>query len=147
MIEHVWTVVCSRAVVDRESNIISLHDIIEQLNIEGEPVPDGMIPLRLEVATLWTRSNFDVPERGRARLVFLSPTRMIGNPPEVEVDLSNVKRHRTMWRFQGLPASESGRHIFRVEFQDEGETEWRQVAAVPLEIIFTPPDLPSSKSE
>ncbi len=33
MIDHVWTVICSRAVIDADSNILSLQSIIEQIEI------------------------------------------------------------------------------------------------------------------
>ena len=33
-----------------------------------------------------------------------------------------------------------GRYVFRVELQDEDETEWHDVAAIPLEVEFSPPE-------
>jgi hypothetical protein len=140
MIDHVWTVVCSRAVIDRESNNVSLQNIIEQITIGGEPMPDAMVPIPLEVMTLWVRANTDIPSRARTRLTFLSPSDTVLGSAESEVDLSEYERYRVRMHFQGLPVTEPGRYTFHMELQNEGESEWHQVAAIPLRIIFMPPD-------
>lgn len=136
MIDHVWTVVCSRAVIDRESNNVSLQNIIEQINIKGEPIPDTAVAIQLEVVTLWARANTDGPSRGSTHLTLLSPSGKALGSFESEVDLSEYQRFRTRTHFQALPVTESGRYNFRVELQNEGESEWHQVAMVPVEIAF-----------
>lgn len=140
MIQHIWTVICSNSVIDQDSNNISLQSVIEQLNIAGTPPASGVVPavpISLEVVTLWARADFDVPGRGRARVTFLFPSGIPSAPLQFEygIDLSSFKRNRTRWHINGLPIRESGRHIFRVEFQNEGENVWREVATVPLEVI------------
>ena len=61
MIDHVWTVLCSHAVIDRDSNSVSLLDVIEQLNIGDEPSPEGRIISSLDLMTLWAREDIDRP--------------------------------------------------------------------------------------
>jgi len=147
MIDHVWTVVCSRAVTDRESNNVSLQNVVEQITIRGEPIPDAMVPIPLDVVTLWVRANTDIPSRGYTRLIFLSPSGTVIGSLESEVDLSEYERYRTRTHFQGLPVTEPGRYTFRVELQNEGESEWHQVALIPLRIIFMPPEAEQAESE
>ena len=121
---------------------MSLHSVIEQLTISGElSAPAIVIPFPLEIVTLWARTDFDVASLGRARLTFLSPSETPVIPPfEHDVDLRTYLRMRSRRHFQGLPVTEPGRHTFRVELQQEGETTWRQVAAIPLLIAFEPPE-------
>lgn len=141
MIDHIWTVVCSRVVVDRESNNVSIQNVLEQLNIMGEPKPDGMLPINVEIVSLWVRSDLDVPGRGRSRLTFLFPSgKRIEVSGELNVNLSESRRGRTIMKLQGFPIRESGQHALCVEFQNEGEAEWHQVAAIPVEVIFEPPE-------
>jgi transcriptional regulator with XRE-family HTH domain len=59
---------------------------------------------------------------------------------EYPVDLTTYERFRSQVRFTGIPAEEAGRHYFYVGLQEEGEIEWRRVAAVPLTIAFRPPE-------
>lgn len=142
MIDHVWTVVCSRSVIDKDSNNISLQDVIEQLTLFTEPGEPVVVPMPLEVVTLWARSDFNVPARGRARLTFSSPSEEFVVPPfEHDVDMSSHRRVRSRAHFQGLPIREPGRHTFRIELQNEGETTWHRVAAVPLQILFEAPEI------
>lgn len=141
MICHVWTVLCSHAVIDKESNNVSLLDVVEQLNIRDEPSPEGGILFSLDLMTLWARACLDRPAQGRGRVTFLSPSGEVKEGPfAYDIDLSEHKRNRSTGRFRSLHMSESGCHTFRVELQNEGETEWHQVADIPLEIDFTPPD-------
>jgi hypothetical protein len=141
MIDHVWTVVCSHAVIDRDSNSVSLLDVVEQLNIREEPSPEGSVILPLDIVTLWVRADFDVPTRGRGRVTFFSPSGAVNDGPfEFDIDLSEHRRNRSRGRLQTLHVGESGRHTFLVELQDKDDNEWHEVAAVPLEINFLPPD-------
>lgn len=140
MIDHVWTVVCSRAVIDRDSNNVSIQNVLEQLTIKGKPESGVVVPIPLEAVTLWVRTDPDMPSRGRTRLTFLSPSGEALGEVESEIDLTEFERHRHRVHFQQLPVEESGRHVFRVELQHEGEDEWHQVAAIPLSIHFMLPD-------
>jgi len=66
------------------------------------------------------------------RLTFVSPSGKGHGHKELDVDLTTVEHYRTLIRFSGLPLSEPGRHIFRVELQEDPERGWQPVAAVPL---------------
>ena len=141
MIDHVWTVICSRAVIDKESNNFSLQNVLEKVTIYGAPSPRTQIPESFDIVTTWIRSDPGMPCRGAMRLTFVLPSgEIFGSVMELNIELTQNERYRQKIHFQGLPAAEAGRHIARVELQNEGESEWRQVAAIPLEIDFQPPE-------
>jgi len=141
MIDHVWTVVCSHSVTDRDSNNVSIFNVVEQIKVTGEPKPQGVVPIRFEIVTLWARSDFDKPARGRTRITFTSPSeKKVKLGEERDIDLSKYERLRTRRAIQGLPVSEPGRHVIRVELQNKGENRWRKVASVPLKIEFVSPE-------
>lgn len=137
MINHVWTVACSRAVIDVKSNNVSLQNVIEQINIVEELQPDGMVNIPLEIITLWARAKPDVPDQGKSRITFLSPSGKVLGSTESEVDLSKHERSRTRLKFQGIPIREPGHYIFRVELQDK--RAWHQVAIIPLQVVYDVP--------
>jgi hypothetical protein len=71
MIHHVWTVFCSSSAIDRDTNQVSLFDLIEQVTVQAvEPRAAGergVIPARFQVVTLWTRGeagDLEVPPPG-----------------------------------------------------------------------------------
>jgi hypothetical protein len=69
MIQHVWSVLCARAVIDSESNTISLFDVVEQIVAIGPgiaaigPGAEGVAPVSLELVTLWSRDSLDEAAR------------------------------------------------------------------------------------
>lgn len=138
MIDHVWTVLCSRAVVDKSSNNVSLQNVIEQVAVEAEPTPGALIAMRPQVVTLWARSEPDNPVRGRARLTMRGPSGKDFGLVESEINLSEHQRYRSLATLEGLPAEEAGRHWIIVESREEGEGEWREVDRIPLMLIFSP---------
>jgi hypothetical protein len=139
MIDHVWTVVCSSAVIDRETNNISIHNVIERLTIHAEPVPDGALPIQLHIASLWARSDFAQPAKGTARMTLHTSSGPRQDRPELDVNLMEHSRARTIWKVGSLPVPGPGRYTFRIDFKPENGTRWKRVAAVPLEVVFEPP--------
>lgn len=139
MINHVWTVICSRAVVDNESNNVTLQNILEQFRIKAEPEPDGVIGIPFDIMTLWIRSDENVPEKANTKLILVSPSGKIIHTYETDIDLTNHERFRSKAKFSGLPASKSGRYLFRVAIQQEKSEEWKVVTEIPLSVNFEPP--------
>jgi len=139
MVDHVWTVACSRAVIDQASNNLSLEGVLEQLTITGKPLPDGFLALPFDVATLWARSNPAVPEKARMRLSLLAPSGKEHTVKEFDIDLTTAERYRALLKFNAIPVSESGRHVFRVDLQQDPEANWKLVASIPITIDFVEP--------
>ncbi len=140
MIDHVWTVVCSRSVVDERSKNISIQNVVEQVNIVGTPAPEQVIPMQLEVVSFWTRTEPETPAAGRLRVAFNAPSGKVLGQLELPINLAKHERFRSQMRFAGIPAEEVGRHYFYVDLQEEGRNGWQRVAAVPVTITFKPPE-------
>ncbi len=136
MVKHVWTVICSRAVIDRESNNVSLENVLERIRINAEPEPDGFIGIPFTVISLWIRENDELPTKSKTRLEMVSPSGETRVVNEVDVDLTEYIRFRSITRFSGIPADRSGRYSFRVAVQQEGSKDWDIVAEVPLSVTF-----------
>lgn len=145
MIEHIWSVACTRALIDKDSNNVTLSEVLEQLTVEaaiprsdfpgGEPV----LPIEFEIVSFWIRTNPETPAKGVARILIQPPggsASPAGDP--FDVDLSEYERLRTRSRFSGLPVHESGRYWFIVQQQSGGD--WTEVARVPLQVSVMFPE-------
>ena len=137
MIEHIWSVLCSRTVIDVDTNNISIQDVVEQITINAEPKTDGFLPFPLEIITLWGRKESNEPSMGIEKVTFVTPSGTSKVVSEAEINLSNTERFRHRVKFPGLLVSEGGRYYFKVELKN-GNNEWQEVSAVPLKIIFQP---------
>ncbi len=144
MVNHVWSVLCQKSILDRDSNNISLIDVLEQLGIPSSTIPSAeggrmVLPLNVELVTLWERADYEHPVRGRARITLHDPTGTpIGPPNEYDVDLTAHTRTRARTHLSGLPFVGAGRYLFSIEVQSEGETAWRSAASVPLQVTIQP---------
>jgi hypothetical protein len=142
MINHVWTIVCSRAVIDRDSNNLSLQNIIDQITLGGKPAREldqiEAIPMELNVITLWERADFEVSSQGTEHLSLILPSGDTIISGENTINLSESMRFRSRAKFQNLPIKGAGRYIFRVKWRLGSKDEWQHAVDVPLWVTFKP---------
>lgn len=135
MIDHVWTVLCSNVVTDKETNNLSLIETVEQWNISTDAEFPLVIGNPIILATLWSRSDLDTPTKGMAKISLIAPSGKVRELPLFEVDLSIHRRLRGRHQFQGIEVEESGKYLFRLELVDDGGGGGPTlVAEIPLEI-------------
>ncbi len=136
MISHVWTVICSRSVIDEESKNISLMDIVEQVTISAESAKqkETLLPLPFEVVTLWAREAASGKSETEARLRLLSPENKEIHHQSYRVDLQDHPRMRTRIRVPGLPFLGAGIYTFCVDLRRQDGETWREVAHIPLQV-------------
>ncbi len=137
MIEHIWTVLCSRAVIDSETNNVSIQDVIEQITINAEPAEDGFLPIPFELITLYIRKESNTPIKGNDRVTFMTPSGKAEVVSEGTIDLSSAERFRHRVKFPGVPLREAGRYYFIIDIKKDND-EWEKVATIPLTIAFQP---------
>jgi hypothetical protein len=135
MIEHIWSVLCSRAVIDVETNNVSIQDVIEQITVNSAPVADGFLPFPLEIVTLWNRKEITNQIEAIERVQFITPSGKATVISEGKIDLTQAERFRHRVKLPGLPLSESGRYYFKVESKT-GDDSWKEVASIPLSVTF-----------
>ncbi len=133
MINHIWSVLCERSIIDKDSKNISLIEVIEQLNVRGDAV-DRVIPIRLFLVTLWERSSKSDPVRASARLRFLDPQGNLVEKSEwkYSIDFKDYTRMRFRYAMNGLKVKGQGRHCFHLALYREKEKKWNQVATIPV---------------
>jgi hypothetical protein len=139
MIRHIWTVLCSRSITDKDTNNISLLDVIEGIQLQvkkGTNKEEVSIPFPFQWVTFWAREKGeeDKPTDGRVKDIVLGPSGKIIFTKEYEVDLSQSKRTRFVRNFQGMPAPDSGQYTFRTQVRNEHRNVWEDVSEVPLEV-------------
>lgn len=139
MIRHIWTVICSKSVIDQDTNSISLLEVLEQLNISGPKLPKKKdkvvtIPLNFEVVTLWSRVSDDQPCRGNARIILFAPSGKKIKEFKHNVDLTTYKRFRNRVKIIGFPFPESGIYNFQIQIKEEKDSNWKEVANIPLQL-------------
>ena len=150
MAEHIWTVLCHRACVDRETNLISLLEATEKV-----VVPPGQLEkaraaspkakshrllarVQMQLATWWKRTQRDEPEQTLSRLSMIDVDGEEFSSHEVPVPLDEFAGFRAVANIEAIPIDRgSGTMWFRVSRRDDDE--WTLVASIPLEIEIAEP--------
>jgi len=138
MIRHVWTVLCSSASIDRDTNNISLFEVIEQLNVQGDVREPVIVPRPFEIVSLWTRIPLDQPARREARYRLRTPGGRDIPVVTQELDLRQYRRLRTRSRLPALPVDQAGLYSFVVEYREQ-DRDWSPAAEVPLDVQVSRP--------
>lgn len=144
MINHYWTVLCSASTIDKDTNNVSLLNVIERITIFGQSPPKGevgAVPNPASIVSLWGRSDLNTPERGTVLMIieFDEGGKPIQTDPhEIGIDLSEYQRLRTRLNLNLLPIMGEGRHWIRVSLRHSNEDGWTPVVSIPYEIVFRP---------
>ena len=122
MIEHIWTILCSRVITSLETNNVSLIEVTEELVLDVGAAGDQKstelsvipLPLNLVLVSLWSRIEDDEPIVGTAKDIFLTPSGRTLGEQKFKIDLSDHIRMRTMRNLIHLPipVKESGKYRF-----------------------------------
>ena len=142
-----YALLCQKAIIDRDSNNVSIFNVIEEISIPQEslalstdnPVPLGDL-IGFELLTLWARSADDVAEEGSGRLqVFVPDQEEAFVTRTFPVDLSQFLRTRSRIAFPGLPAA--GRGTYRFVLTSSRNSEWEFQFEVPLRVAIQSEEL------
>jgi len=139
MIRHIWSVLCQNASFDMQTNNVSLLNILEQIITFGEPSPNRPGIVQAELVSLWKREHLETPSTGKMRAFFVDPNNKQSNPISLEVNLSQSIFHRTRLSLSGFPLIAKGEYIFHIEYQIQGEEQWKPAAEIPLVVLVQEP--------
>src|SRR3972149_5457811 len=126
VIEHVWSVLCSKTIVDPRSNNVSLIEVVEQLVIEKRAIDDlpsgkePVLPVPMELVSLWQRIDYSVPVDGDMQTLLLGPDNTPlatpGPPPILKINLKGeAHRFRSFGKINGIPFKGAGNYKFLIQ--------------------------------
>ena len=143
MIKNDWSILCKSTSIDKDTNSISLFNVIEEVNIVGPPLPndlkkdeDVLLPLSFEIVSLWSRVDKDKPIQSQAIIVTKTPYGKEYKGKPIPIDLSGFLRTRTRIKHSGIPFKKSGVYNFSIRIK-KGETkQFIEVSNIQLYLTF-----------
>ena len=151
MIKHVWSVFCSKDIINSVTNNITLVEIIERLQVQGRPSTESdsvfLGPINGVLVTLWSLIDLSTPSKGVAKVVFYDASGKEHGAFPQEVDLTTYHRTRLRTVVPTIPVSGSGNHVWSILVKDPDTDDFREVARVPIEVSVELDQLESEREE
>ena len=143
--ENIWSVFCSKAIVDERSKLVTLIEALDALSIPEKDLPTvdpknpvNVGPISLQIVSFWYRSDFKKPETSKVRIIFVTPDGQEIKQTEIEVDLQNTVSRHLIVVIPALTYVGLGMYHFVMEKMDEGKNEWVRTARLPLLLMSEP---------
>jgi hypothetical protein len=143
--EHVWSVLCTSASIDRETSIVSLLLIVEKLTFTEQMeeqalnISNPILPIDMEIMSWWVRSDYATSESGIARIGLVAPDGEQLHKVPVRISLEGTTGSRTKVRIVSMPFKGFGLYWWVVEMLRPDSEEWDRVARIPIEVAQGPP--------
>ena len=128
MVRHVWTVICTTIITDRETNATSYINTIEAAGVSAFPT---LLP-PLSIGTNWRKDSDDLALL-KIRVKFESPDGSISTVMQVDDVEINRRRHRLNIVCGDIEVREPGVHFFIVQMKQRDR--WETACRIPLDVI------------
>jgi hypothetical protein len=127
MLEPTYLVLCSKAIVDRETGAISLVELIDVAHVPSPLPADRMVvaPLDFFVVSGWRRDNAMQPVTFPIRFALFGPQGDRHDLGEQQVRLVPNHLGIVAARVRGLPVQGPGQYRVGVEWLDPQEMVWK----------------------
>ncbi len=135
---NLWTILAQSSSIDRDNNTLSLFDILEEITFQiVGPTPEKtVLPLNLQLVSLWERENSGKPESLRIKFVLRDPANNVLTENEGELRMEpHHKRSRFRAQFQGMPVTGPGRYRYEILSLEPKKTKGEElISTVSFEI-------------
>ena len=139
--KHVWSILCTKSIIDNTTNNISLFDIVEKLVITLKPQEKQVarskpitLPVSFEIVSLLTKKQQKQSEKAELIIELLNPKKkkIIEHNKKIEIP-KNFNRIRVRGKINALTVEENGTYLFVIKLKEEKQIV-KKVAEIPLEI-------------
>lgn len=141
----IWGLLCQNAIIDRQTNLVSLINVLEEVQLPEEPPRvEGTQPMiglqgAAVLVMLWARSDEQAGETGHCRIQLRGPDGAHSvSSARAAIDLTAFLRIRFLAQFPGFPYVGPGTYHFEVQ-AEEPDQSWTTVFELPLRVALQPP--------
>ena len=121
--KHIWTIMCLNTIADKNTNNVSLIEVVDRLVLEGS-LPDVRplnlpFPLPLHVVSNWWRDDDEDRRQYQARMSLVSPQGKTLKTFETTVNLEDYPRFRATLEMETFPFTGSGIYQLAISYLDD----------------------------
>lgn len=133
--------VCQKAIMDRQSSLVSMIEIISRLQLiipAGNPLPaDTIGPVQ------WGTAASLLPEDGDEGKVFQTQVEIFSPSGEKKIEIPGEpftaadRAVQTITNAFGFPIGEAGVYSIKLFLREVSKDDWKEIFNYPLEVIYT----------
>ena len=145
-IRHEWSIMCTGISVDKETNNLTLFNIIEQIQLpkqnllqSGEGAQKkSTIPLAFYLISMWRRSEINTPLKGAVEIQLTDPQGKTTQTGSYKIEFAGtIERLRSWIQWVGLDVDRSGLYALKVFFKEDGKNQPEPMGETYLSIEIT----------
>ncbi len=148
MIRHIWSVLCSKSSIDKDTNNVSLFEVLEQVsfNVKGPYAEKAkkiarnehiVAPFNFEVVTLLDRESPRGEPEVALKAGIVDPAgKTLGNFDHLVRFVEGKRRMRVVMKIIGMPVNKSGVYRVMIMLKEQGGGDYKIVAEIPLEVTI-----------
>jgi len=141
--KHIWTVLCQKSSIDFETNLLSLFNCVEQLDLEIDKskqlIENLVLPIELSLISFWIIEDSNQDNNLEMKYQLTDPNKKILNQFNYKFEIKKGSlRFRNRIHIQGLNISVPGRYTINImQKKDGGIGEFVEVLNLPLDVNIT----------
>ncbi|MFA6417341.1 MAG: hypothetical protein WCW61_04070 [Patescibacteria group bacterium] len=138
--KNIWTILCSRSLIDQRTNSLSLIDCVDELTVtfsklEEMSAANKNIPVILEVVSLWHDEAKEL-ERNLTYVIEITDPQgqKVGEFKNEAKFVVGSTRLRAITGINGLRLTSEGKYLFKVLLQNTNEL--KLISEIPVDVKF-----------
>ncbi len=146
-IKHIWSILSESSVVDQQTNSLSIHKVLEQLNInlspkDQESTKDKMksgngitIPFPFQIISLWQNTALNKVPTADVEIELFDFSNLSLQKINFKFSFEKDKpRMRTIINSPSINITGTGLYLFKIRLKESEEEGLIEIAEIPLEV-------------
>jgi hypothetical protein len=143
--QHIWSVLCQKSSIDFETNLVSLFECIEEVNLVFNGTRSAndekvTVPTEWQLVNYWTIDENEKEDFLDLKVEFFDPNEICLNSYENRININKkLKRFRGRMTINGFQVTKSGRYYCKVSQKINGEYLLLSELPIDINISFNIP--------
>ncbi len=140
-VDHIWSVIAASSAIDRDTNSLSLFNVVEEVTIERNqndapfPAEGIVVPIQFELLTLWRKKVPDAHIVADVEVEERDPSGASLQKMIYKLEIAPPHgRLRFRMKMNGFKVTTAGDYAFVLRIREPNTTTFRDAAVVPLEV-------------
>ncbi len=138
--QHIWTILCQFASEDKNSNALSLINVIDRIQITADPDKDALdgiiLPINFHLVSMWRCEKTEERDEAKAQVKLYSPDMDDLGDINFSIGATNSVFARLNTKINGFPYKGDGLYVYKVfHVQEEKPVE---VQHIPVNVELIP---------